>query len=190
MPKKVLSHSNLRCIKRLRLNVQSKYQLSSAVETAAEVCTQKLLQLKSRARFAWVLLGSQLGAIRTFVRFGSFSRGGGRAMRFCNWRRNRAPFKVRELLRTTCFSRTARCNIESRLEDALEKESVFARFSRNFEIRAMRDPREAPPTAAVEFSRTKSFFVHRQWRKGFSGEVLANRARSLKDFLKSKFSSH
>lgn len=81
--------------------------------------------------------------------------------------------KFRELLRTGFSQRR-----KSIRGCAREGERRLRRFSRNFEIRAMRDPREVPPTAAVEFSRTKSFFVHRQWRKGFSGEVFANRARA------------
>lgn len=103
---------------------------------------KKLLQLKSRARFAWYYWAL---ATRGDLNFRTIWCFGWRvAMSFCNWRRNKAPFKVRELPRRLL---TARCNVESRLKDAPREGERLRRFSRNFEIRAMHDPREEPPTA-------------------------------------------
>ena len=107
-------------------------------------------------------------------------------MSFCNWRRNKTLFKVRELLRR-CFLQP-RYNVESRLKDALEKESVFVWFLLQF-----RNPRNARPKrrtsdSGAEFNLQRtSLFVNSDGKD--SQVKYSQTARFLKDFLKSKFLS-
>lgn len=110
-------------------------------------------------------------------------------MSFCNWRRNKAPFKVGELLRRA--SRSALQRRKSIKGCAREGERVFAvspAISKS--ARCATRGEENSSDSGAEFSRTKSFFVHRP-SDGKDSQVKCSRtARSLKDFLKSKFPSH
>lgn len=152
------------------------YEVSTIFST--ELCCENLnaevVAIKKSSAFCPVLLVFATRGDSNFRTIWSFAWRV--AMSFCNWRRNKAPFKVRKLPWRLL---TARCNVESRLKDALEKESVFAAspaISKSVQCATREENLR-------QFSHTKSFFVRRQWRKGFSGEVFANRALS-QGFLK------